>query len=41
VPVAGAAHGECAVFAGSDFLGIGDVEGGFASPRRVVSATPA
>lgn len=37
VPVMGGATGECAVFAGRDFLGIGDVADGMASPSRVVA----
>ena len=38
VPVAVTATGECAVFSGRDFLGVGDVADGVASPRRVVAA---
>jgi tRNA pseudouridine55 synthase len=41
VPIAVGATGECAVFSGADFLGIGDVADGVASPRRVVAARPA
>lgn len=38
VPVPDACEGACAVFAGPDFLGVGDARGGLAHPRRVVVA---
>jgi tRNA pseudouridine55 synthase len=41
VPAEAGATGECAVFAGRDFLGIGLVEKGMASPRRVVAKAAA
>jgi tRNA pseudouridine55 synthase len=37
VRATGAATGECAVFAGGDFLGVADVADGFAHPRRVMA----
>jgi tRNA pseudouridine55 synthase len=40
VQVAVQTAGECAVFSGRDFLGIGDVADGVASPRRVVTQRP-
>ena len=40
VQVAVQTAGECAVFSGRDFLGIGDVADGVASPRRVVAQRP-
>jgi tRNA pseudouridine55 synthase len=40
VPAPGAATGTCAVFAGPELLGVADVSGGVASPRRVVVAHP-
>ena len=39
VPAAGGTTGECAVFSGRDFLGVGDVEDGVARPRRVMAAS--
>jgi tRNA pseudouridine55 synthase len=38
VRAAAGAAGECAIFAGDDFLGIAVVEDGIASPRRVMAA---
>jgi tRNA pseudouridine55 synthase len=37
VQAAGTATGECAVFAGGDFLGIAQVANGIAKPRRVIA----
>ncbi|MFO1415598.1 MAG: tRNA pseudouridine(55) synthase TruB [Burkholderiales bacterium] len=37
-PVGGVADGPCAVFAGTDFLGVAEVAQGLAQPRRVVVA---
>ncbi len=41
VPAPGLGDSACAVFAGDELLGVADVTGGIAQPRRVVAGAPA